>query len=193
MFPPMYPYGAGYGGYGGYGGYSQGGTNGGGTNGQSQGQSGGNGQGGQPGAGGYGGTSGGQTQGQQGQGSGGSGLPGGQGYGRITSTGTAGPTSGIDREGPFPVPFFRMDHAVRKLDLTREQFDRLTTLTVQLQARFQPEIEKANHFATERQRESRRDEVLRQYGEEWLKAAQEVLSDEQMNRYRELAPQSSLP
>jgi len=181
-FSPYYsPYASPYmGGYpysGGYSGYGQSGTNG-------QGQSGGSGYG----------MSGGQAQaqyGQQGQGSYGS---QGQGAGgaRIVSTATGRRASAIDGAGPFPVPFFRMDHVVLKLDISREQFDRLTTVTVHLQNRFKPELEKADSLS-EPERQSKREEVLREYGEEWFKAAQEVLSEKQLAMYRELGLQSQLP
>ncbi len=87
---------------------------------------------------------------------------------------------------PFPEPLFRMDHVVRKLDIKPEQFDRLTTATVQLQRRFQPDIERLNRLEG-KVREARYSEMMTTYTAEWMKAAESILNDRQVASYRNLA------
>jgi hypothetical protein len=86
---------------------------------------------------------------------------------------------------PFPPALFRMEHVIRDLNITPEQFDRLTTLTAQLENGFRPKLEKIERLKDKNWEERLRD-VLRDYKEEWLKGAAAILTPEQLARYRKL-------
>jgi hypothetical protein len=129
--------------------------------------------------------------GQYGQG-GDSGKPGGESQSGQPASPAGGRIESRTQSGPFLEPFFRMDHVVRTLDLTPDQFNQLTALTAQLQNRHQPEFGKLEPL-DEKERELRSRALLRTYSADWLKGAETILSRHQMDLYREFVQPSGIP
>jgi len=84
-----------------------------------------------------------------------------------------------------------MNHVVHAVKISREQFDRLTTLTAQLERRYQGELDRSKELDS-KERETRVREVLRNYSTEWMKGAAEILTASQLARYRDLGSQGNV-
>ncbi len=129
-------------------------------------------------------------------GAGGEAAPMGQGSGTMPPVGTESgkttpakePAQTTPRD-PFPEPLFRTDHAVRKLGIKPEQFDRLTTMAIQLKNRYRPEMMRLEGLADEKERTARIEEMLGRYRAELQKGVESILTEKQMASYRELDPQ----
>jgi len=118
----------------------------------------------------------------------------GMGQGNVTAEQTSPtpmPEKGVEpapRRGPFPEPLFRTDHVVRKLDITPEQSDRLTTMAIQLQNRYRPEVERIEKLDKSEQ-DGRREAMLDRYNVELMKGAASILTEKQMTAFRDLNTQ----
>jgi len=90
---------------------------------------------------------------------------------------------------PYSPPLYRNPDVARSLELSRDQISRLNELTDRLQARYRGDFDRVG-TADERDRAARRDELMRRYNTDWMRAAEEVLNERQRGRYRQLDLQS---
>jgi hypothetical protein len=86
--------------------------------------------------------------------------------------------------GPFPEPLFHTNHVVKELDITGEQYDRLTTMAIQLQNRYRPELKRIERLDMKEQ-DARIEEMLNGYNAELLKGVASILTRRQMAAYRD--------
>lgn len=110
--------------------------------------------------------------------------------GAAGTTGTAGNIgSAATVSSPFPSPLFQQTEVSRSLGLTERQGSELGRLTQTLQTRFASDFQGLSRLPAADQA-SRRQELLRQYQQDFVAASRDVFDASQLNRYQQLQLQS---
>ncbi len=104
----------------------------------------------------------------------------GQNLGRAGGTTTGGTGSGF-----FPNPLYRMNDVSKSLNLTPDQMGRLNKATDGLQSRYRADVDKLGTL-NQRERDTQTQQLQQRYNGDWMKSAQDVFNENQMNRYRQL-------
>jgi hypothetical protein len=97
----------------------------------------------------------------------------------------------LGQAGPYPVALYRMDNVSRALNLSQLQTERLNQLSQQIQERYRNDLNNVNALTglTPQERAARLEQLTQQYNGAWLTGAQNVLSEAQLGRYRQLGLQ----
>ena len=88
----------------------------------------------------------------------------------------------------FPTDLFRMNEVSKSVDLTDRQLTQLNLMTERLQTRYREQFERLAGLP-ERDQANRTLQLNREYTNAWLSGATDVLSAEQLSRYRQLQTQ----